>query len=69
MTVVIRDCRSEAVEKDECADVTVSGIKSKGCVCRTDLCNDGKLVKPTLYNVVNGVAMATVTAFGWMNQI
>lgn len=69
VTVVIRDCSVDAVTKDECADVTVSGVKSKGCVCSTDLCNDGQLVKPTLYNVLIGVAMATVTAIGWMNQI
>ena len=69
VTVVMRDCISDPVGMDLCADVTEAGAKGKGCVCRTDYCNDGQLVKPTLYNVVIGVAIATVTTIGWMNQI
>jgi len=62
-------CNGTSAGGDECADVTASSIKTRACVCTTDYCNDGQLVKPTLYKVIICVAMATVTAVAWMNQV
>lgn len=69
VTFVIRGCIPIAFENDGCADETVEGARGILCACRTDYCNDGQLVKPTLYNVVIGVAMATVTAIGWIKKM
>ena len=69
VTFLMRDCSPDAAGSDECADATIAGLKIKGCVCRTDYCDDGQLVKPTFYNVFIGVAITAVTSIAWMNKI
>lgn len=66
VTVVSRDCLTEPVQKDECAEVTKSGFKGFACVCRSDKCNDGQIVKPTIINVFVGVAMVAVMLITWL---
>ena len=69
ITVVVRKCSLDSVPKDFCGDVTVSGLKVRACVCKTNYCNDGQLVKPSIYSVFIGVAMVTVTVIVWKNQL
>lgn len=66
---IIRGCNYASAEKDECVGSSVAGITSKRCACKSDLCNDGQLVKPTLYTVVIGVVMASLMAIARMNKI
>jgi hypothetical protein len=66
VTVVIRDCLPEPVQKDECAEVKKTRFKGFACVCRSDKCNDGQIVKPTKFNVFIGVAMVAVMLITWL---
>lgn len=68
VTAVVRACYSVPVERDLCADTTTLGITGRACVCSTDYCNNGKMVKPIPYNVITGVAVATVMSVAWMKQ-
>jgi hypothetical protein len=67
-TTVNRTCGTNPGGKDECTEVTKNGDTTIRCVCSTDKCNDGQMVKPTVYNVIIGVAMATVMAIARMNN-
>lgn len=69
VTGVIRGCSVSSILSDECVEVSTTDVKGTSCVCQSDYCNDGQAVKPTLYNVVFGIAMATFAAIQWMKQI
>jgi hypothetical protein len=67
-TTFTRDCYDDPIEGDECAKSTLDDKTTVTCLCNSDKCNDGQLVKPTSYKVIIGAAMATVMAIARMNQ-
>jgi len=66
VTAVFRGCNPTPVDKDQCVDASGEGFSAKGCVCRSDYCNDAGILKPT-YKML--VAVATVMAITWVNKI
>lgn len=65
-TFVTRQCHPNEAEKDLCLDTSGEGISGKGCVCRSDNCNDAGMLKPT-YKIL--VAVFTVMAITLVNEI
>lgn len=60
-TAISRGCLSTH-EKTECASTEVLGMKAKGCVCSTDLCNGASLPSVATVSVLALVAFAAVVA-------
>ena len=60
-TAIIRNCLPTH-EKTECASTEVLGVKAKGCICSTDLCNGASLRSVATVSVLALVAFAVVVA-------